>query len=108
MNPFTQLMQAGAFIMLLFAAVLTLVVLRNVKEARRRARWGPIVIGASLILFAMPIYASVTGTRWFDRFSPAARIVAAILLPVGLYLLTALSQHNWRLGVGGVDGDAER
>ena len=94
MNPFVELMQAGALFMLLFAAVLLGVVIRNVEGPRTRARVGPIVIGVSLVLFAIPIYANVAGTSWFDRYAEFARIVAALLLPVGLYMLTALKQQR--------------
>ena len=85
MNPFIELMQAGALIMLLFGAVLISVVIRNTGGSKM-FRLGPAVIGAALVLFAVPIYASVIGTD-VNRFTTAARVAAAVLLPVGLYLL---------------------
>ncbi|MBW3594500.1 MAG: hypothetical protein KY391_02890 [Actinobacteria bacterium] len=87
MNPFIELMQAAALIMLLFAAVLISVVIRHTSGAKTRIRIGPAVIGVALILFAIPIYAAVIGTDDFNRFTTGARIAAAILLPIGLYLL---------------------
>ena len=87
MNPFIELMQAAALIMLLFAAVLISVTIRHTSGPRYRARIGPAVIGTALILFAIPIYAAVIGTDDVNRFISAARIAGAILLPVGLYLL---------------------
>ena len=86
MNPFIELMQAGALIMLLFAAVLISVVIRQTEGSKIRIRVGPAVIGVALILFAVPIYASVIGED-VGRFPSAARAIGAILLPVGLYLL---------------------
>ena len=90
MNPFIELMQAAALIMLLFAAVLISVTIRHTSGARFQARIGPVVIGTALILFAIPIYAAVIGTNDVNRFISAARIAGAILLPVGLYLLGAV------------------
>ncbi len=78
--------------MLLFAVVLILVVFRNLDRPTAKLRAGPIVIGISLFLFATPVYAAVAGTAF--RFDSAFRIVAAILLPVGLYLLTPLTRHD--------------
>jgi hypothetical protein len=101
-------MEAGALIMLLFAVVLMMVVLKNLERAPPKARVGPIVIGIALLLFAIPIYASVTGSTWFDRFAPVARIAASLLLPIGLYLLTPLSKHNWRLGMDEASEDDRR
>jgi hypothetical protein len=88
-NPFIELMQAAALIMLLFAAVLIMVVLRNADNRVLKVRLGPAVIGAALLLFAIPIYASVLGSLTFERFSSIARSAAAILLPLGLYLMSS-------------------
>ena len=87
MNPFIELMQAAALIMLLFAAVLISVVIRHTSGAKTRIRVGPAIIGVALILFAIPIYAAVIGTDDFNRFTTGARMAAALMLPVGLYLL---------------------
>ena len=86
MNPFIELMQAAALIMLLFAAVLIVVVIRHASGPKTRVRVGPALIGLALLLFAAPIYASVIGTD-VNRFTTGARIAAAVLLPIGLYLL---------------------
>ena len=86
MNPFIELMQAAALIMLLFAAVLMSVVIRHAGGAKTRVRVGPALIGIALIFFAAPIYASVIGTD-VNRFTTGARMAGALLLPVGLYLL---------------------
>jgi hypothetical protein len=93
-NPFIELMQAGAFIMLLFAAVLIMVVLRNVERATLKHRAGPAVIGLALVNFAIPVYAAVIGGSTFEAFTPIFRVTAAILLPVGLYLLAPL-RDEW-------------
>lgn len=77
--------------MLLFAAVLISVVLRNTTGSKRRVRVGPAVVGVALLLFAIPIYAAVIGTDDFDRFTSGARIAGAIILPIGLYLLGSTS-----------------
>src|SRR5688500_15802926 len=87
MNPFIELMQAAALIMLLFGTVLIAVVIRNTGGPKARTAIGPAVIGIALLLFAVPIYAAVIGTNDFDRFSAWARGLGAILLPLGLYLL---------------------
>jgi hypothetical protein len=87
MNPFIELMQAAALIMLLFGTVLISVVIRNTGGPKARTGIGPAVIGIALVLFAIPIYASVIGTDDFDRFSATARGAGAVLLPIGLYLL---------------------
>ena len=100
MNPFIELMQAGAFIMLLFAAVLIMVVLRNVERATLKHRAGPAVIGLALVNFAVPVYAAVIGGTTFEGFASIFRVTAAILLPVGLYLLAPL-RDEW----SGTDGD---
>lgn len=87
MNPFIELMQAAALIMLLFTAVLISVVIRQTTGSKTRIRIGPALIGLALVLFAIPIYASVIGTDDFNRFITGARVAAAVLLPIGLYLL---------------------
>ncbi len=89
MNPFIELMQAAALIMLLFAAVLISVVIRQTEGSKTRIRIGPAIVGVALILFAVPIYASVIGADELGRFPSAARVIGAVLLPVGLYLLGA-------------------
>lgn len=95
MNPFIELMQAGALIMLLFAVVLIAVVIRNMPSRRPEVRWGPVLIGIALLLFAVPIYASVAGSSIdFGRFTPASRMLAAILLPIGLFLLGAFGEEG--------------
>ncbi len=94
MNPFIELMQAGALIMLLFAVVLISVVIRNMPGRNLQLRWGPALIGIALLLFAIPIYASVIGTGDFDRFASISRILGAFLLPIGLFLLGAFGREG--------------
>ena len=94
MNPFIELMQAAALIMLLFAAVLIMVVLRNAENRVLKVRLGPAVVGLALVLFAIPIYASVLGSVTFDRLSSIARSLAAIILPVGLFLMAPLGSND--------------
>jgi hypothetical protein len=52
------------------------------------------VIGLALINFAIPVYAAVIGGSTFEAFTPIFRVTAAILLPVGLYLLAPL-RNEW-------------
>ena len=104
MNPFIELMQAGALIMLLFALVLIFVVFRNVERPTFQLRAGPIILGIALLLFATPVYASVVSSSEF-RFSSTFRIAAALLLPIGLYLLTPLTRHDPRGRSEGSDED---
>jgi hypothetical protein len=87
MSAFIELMQAGALIMLLFATVLVSVVIRNTAGSKRHLRIGPGIIGLALLFFAIPIYAAVIEANALTGFTDSARIVGAILLPLGLYLL---------------------
>jgi uncharacterized membrane protein len=103
MNPFIELMQAGALIMLLFAAVLISVVIRNTTGSKRQLRLGPGIVGVALLLFAVPIYASVIGTGDLNRFTTGARIAGAIFLPIGLYLLGSREEEALRSSVPDLD-----
>ena len=82
-----QLMQAGSLTMTLFAAVLILVVTRNHKDPRTRSRVALAMIGLALLLFAIPLYGDVLGSTRYERLGSISRIVAAVLLPYGLYSL---------------------
>jgi hypothetical protein len=73
--------------MTIFAAVLILVVTRNIKDPRRKQKAGLFLIGMSLLLFAFPLYAEVLGAIFFEQFGTVARIIAAVFLPYGLYNL---------------------
>ena len=73
--------------MLLFAAVLISVVIRNTTGPKKQLRLGPGIVGLALLLFAIPIYASVMGTDDLNRIITGARVAGAMLLPIGLYLL---------------------
>ena len=105
MDPFIELMQAGALIMLLFAAVLIAVVLRNTTGSTKQVRIGPGIVGIALLLFAVPIYAAVIGASSLDRFTTSARIVGAILLPVGLYLLGSQEKSAPTFTLGRDEGE---
>ena len=94
MNPFIELMQAGALIMLLFAVVLIAVVIRNMPTRSLQVRWGPALIGVALVRFAIPVYASVAGTEDLGVLTPTFRVLGAVLLPFGLYLLGAFGQEG--------------
>lgn len=82
-----QLMQAGSFTMTIFAAVLILVVTRNIQDPLRKQKAGLFLIGLSLLLFAFPLYGEVLGAIFFEQFGTIARIIAAVFLPYGLYNL---------------------
>jgi len=84
-----QLMQAGSLTMTLFAAILILVVTRNHKDPATRSRVALTMIGLSLLLFAIPLYGDTLGANRFAAFGQVARIAAAVLLPYGLYSLSA-------------------
>ena len=74
--------------MLLFAAILISVVIRNLEgPIRFGTRSGPILLGLSLVLFALPIYGDVTGAGLLVRQGSFFRVFAGILLPTGLYLM---------------------
>lgn len=92
-NPVLELMEAGAFIMLAFAAVLMLVAIRKLERSTSEHR-GPIVSGIALILFAIPIYTDVLGYESWQRYGPYLRSAAALLLPFGLYLLKPLNPEH--------------
>ncbi len=78
--------------MLLFAAILMLVVIRNVETPIRfGTRTGPLLVGLALAFFALPIYGDVVGSRFLDRPGSVIRVVAGILLPIGLYLMRPLT-----------------
>jgi hypothetical protein len=93
MSAFIELMQAGALIMLLFATVLVAVVIRNTTGSKRHLRIGPGIVGLALLCFAIPIYAAVIEANALTGFTNSARIVGAILLPLGLYLLGSHSEQ---------------
>ena len=73
--------------MTVFAAVLILVVTRNHKDPRTRSRVALAMVGLALLLFAIPLYGDVLGVVRYERLGSIARIVAAVLLPYGLYSL---------------------
>jgi hypothetical protein len=90
-----DLVRAGAFVMLLFSAILILVVIRNLEAPIKfGTRTGPMLVGVGLVLFALPIYGDVAGAELLARPSPILRIIAGILLPVGLYLMKPLGRHR--------------
>ncbi len=82
-----QLMQAGSLTMTLFAAVLILVVTRNHKDPRTRSRVALAMIGLALLMFAIPLYGDILGSTRYEDLASISRIVAAVLLPYGLYSL---------------------
>lgn len=91
-SPLLDLVRAGAFIMLLFAAILILVVIRNVEAPIRfGTRTGPLLVGLALVFFALPIYGDVVGSRFLDQPGSVIRVFAGILLPIGLYLMRPLT-----------------
>lgn len=89
-----QLMQAGSFTMTIFAAVLILVVTRNIEDPARKQKAGLMMIGLALLLFAFPLYGEVLGAIFFDRFGTVARIIASIFLPYGLYNLSPVERSE--------------
>ena len=82
-----QLMQAGSLTMTVFAAVLILVVTRNHRDPRTRSRVALAMIGLALLMFAIPLYGEILGSTQYQRLGSFSRIVAAVLLPYGLYSL---------------------
>jgi hypothetical protein len=100
-SPLLDLVRAGAFVMLLFAAILIWVVLRNLEAPIKfGTRSGPALVGIALILFAMPIYGDVAGVEALADHGSLLRVFAGFLLPPGLFLMRPL-------GVGHQRGEAE-
>jgi hypothetical protein len=93
-SPLLDLVRAAALVMLLFSAILIFVVIRNLEAPFRfGTRSGPLLVGLALVLFAIPIYAEVAGSAAMVRASSVFRIGAALLLPVGLYLMKPLTRR---------------
>ena len=102
-DPVVDLIKAGSLIMLVFAAVLLFVVMRNVEKPESGTRRGPVLIGLALLLFAVPIYGDVLESDWVERYGPPARILACIVLPVGLYFLRPFASR-----LSGMDDERPR
>lgn len=91
-SPLLDLVRAGAFVMLLFAAILIWVVIRNLDvPVTFGTRAGPILTGIGLILFALPIYGDVAGVESLADNGSIFRLFAGATLPVGLYLMRPLT-----------------
>jgi hypothetical protein len=73
--------------MTFFAAVLLLVVTRNVSDPRKKRKAALGMISLALLLFAIPLFGEVLGSPVFERYGALARVVAAVFLPYGLYRL---------------------
>jgi hypothetical protein len=87
-SPLLDIERTGAFIMLAFAAILIFVVVRNVESPMRLAAWtGPVLVVTSLVLFTLPILGDILRSSPLINSSSLLHIVAAVLLPVGLYLM---------------------
>jgi hypothetical protein len=87
-SPLLDIERTGAFIMLAFAAILIFVVMRNVEAPVRFAAWtGPLLVIASLVLFTIPILSDILRSRPLSASYSLVNITAAVLLPVGLYLM---------------------
>jgi hypothetical protein len=99
-DPVVDLIKAGSLIMLVFAAVLLFVVMRNVEKPESGTKRGPVLIGLALLLFAVPIYGDVLEADWVDRYGAPARILACIVLPLGLYNLKPFASRRF-----GSDGE---
>ncbi len=94
-SPLLDLVRAGAFVMLLFSAILILVVVRRLEAPIRfGTRVGPLLVGIALVLFALPIYGDVGRAQSLVRPASALRIVGGIALPLGLYLMKPLGRHD--------------
>lgn len=94
-SPLLDLVRAGAFVMLLFSAILILVVIRNLEAPIKfGTRLGPLLVGLGLVMFALPIYGDVAGAVILSGMAPGMRVLAGILLPVGLYLMKPLGRHR--------------
>src|SRR5687767_7314530 len=95
-SPLLDLVRAGAFVMLLFSAILIMVVVRNLEHPIKfGTRMGPLLVGIGLVLFALPIYGDVAGAEILARPSPLLRILAGVVLPTGLYLMRPLARHQF-------------
>ncbi|HYI46771.1 MAG TPA: hypothetical protein VE174_15040 [Actinomycetota bacterium] len=94
-SPLLDLVRAGAFVMLLFAAILIWVVLRNLETPIKfGTRAGPALVGIALVLFALPIYGDVAGVESLADNGSLFRVFAGFLLPTGLYLMRPLTNKR--------------
>lgn len=94
-SPLLDLVRAGAFVMLMFAAILIWVAIRNLEAPIRfGTRTGPVMVGIGLVLLALPIYGDIAGASLIARPGSVFRIVAAIVLPIGLYLMKPLTEAS--------------
>jgi peptidoglycan/LPS O-acetylase OafA/YrhL len=73
--------------MTFFAAILLLVVTRNVRDPRKKLKAALAMISLALLLFAVPLFGEVLGSPVFERYGALARVAAAVFLPYGLYHL---------------------
>jgi hypothetical protein len=96
-SPLLDIERTGAFIMLAFAAILIFVVMRNVEAPVRFAAWtGPLLVIASLVLFTIPILSDILRSRPLGAPNSLVNITAAVLLPVGLYLMRPVPLNDRR------------
>ena len=87
-TPLLDIERTGAFIMLAFAAILIFVVMRNIETPMRFLAWtGPLLVIASLVLFTIPILSDILRSNPSVVQKSLINITAAVLLPVGLYLM---------------------
>jgi hypothetical protein len=88
--------------MLLFAAILIWVVLRNLEAPIKfGTRSGPALVGIALVLFALPIYGDVAGVESLANQGSLFRVFAGFLLPTGLYLMRPLTSRRNMYGPPG-------
>lgn len=93
--------------MLLFAAILIWVVLRNLEAPIKfGTRSGPALVGVALVLFALPIYGDVAGVESLANQGSIIRVLAGLLLPTGLYLMRPLTSGRNMYGPPTDEGDS--
>lgn len=89
MSPFsgTDLVGAAAFSMALFSSVLLLGLLARAREEILQSPTGWRLVATALGLFALRGFAHFLEGAWVDPSRHLAGIVAAGLLPVGLFVV---------------------
>lgn len=96
MAPFTgiDLVDAAAFSMALFSAVLLLGLLSRAREDVLMSPTGWRLVAVALSLFAARGFTTFLDAAWADPVRHLAGLLAAILLPAGLFLVLRASRDK--------------
>lgn len=94
MGPFTgiDLVGAAAFSMALFSAVLLMGLLSRARQDVLLSPAGWRLVAAAVSLFALRGFAHFLEVAWADTVRHLAGLLAAVMLPAGLYLVLQASR----------------